>query len=419
MLTVKRIERLRAAGVPGKFSDRGSQDGKKGLYLFVKSKTSAHFVLRYQIEGRSRAMGLGSVEDINLAEARDLVDAARELLKKGLDPLNARYAERAEKKAKEIAEKVAAAGRATFKEVADAYVRKHSPGWRSREHERQWRSSMAAYVYPTLGSLPIDSISTNLVLQCIEPHWERATESMSRVRGRIENVLDYAIARDMRRGDNPARLAIIQHALPAREKISKKQHFAALPFAELPAFMADLRKVEGCAARALQVLVLTAARTGEIREATWDEIDLENALWSIPAGKMKAGIAHTVPLSAHVVELLRKLPREQGNPRVFLSAKRGAALGDAALRRVLGTLRSGVSVHGFRSVFMDWAHETTNYPKVVIDMALAHKIKDPTEASYRRGDLLAKRRKLMEAYTRFALSPPVGGQGQNVVRLRS
>jgi integrase len=296
----------------------------------------------------------------------------------------------------------------TFKECAQDYIAANQDRWKNAIHGKQWLTTLATYVYPVIGALPVASIDTGLVLKCIEPHWKTKTETMSRVRGRIESILDWATVRKYRAGDNPARWrGHLEHVLPDRNKIAKPVNYPSLPYSELPAFMAALRQREGTAARALEFLIHCASRTGEVLGAQWSpEIDLANKMWTIPAGRMKAGQEHRVTLSQHAVELLQNLPRENGNGFVFIGS-RGGGLSSVAMMRLLHSMGHGdISVHGFRSTFRVWCAERTNFPREVAEMALAHKISDKVEAAYQRGDLLKKRFMLAEAWSKYASTPP-------------
>jgi integrase len=389
-LTVKRVERLRE---PGRYLD------SKGLYLQVVSKTNRSWLLRYYRDGRERWMGLGSAHDFSLDEARERARRYRQQLHDGIDPLTARRADKA-------ARALEAAKTMTFKQCAEAYIAANRDAWKSARHGGQWTNTLRDYVYPAIGNLPVAAVDTGLVLKCVEPIWKDKTETASRTRGRIESILDWATVRNYRSGDNPARWrGHLQHVLPPPRKIAKPQHHAALPYADLPQFMVALRAREGSAARALEFCILTAARTGEVIGARWSEIDLDKAVWTVPAGRMKASKEHRVPLSGPAVELLRALPTEDGNEHLFIGP-RGDGLGDMALTAALRRMgHRDITTHGFRSTFMDWAHERTSSPKVVIDMALAHTVGDKVEAAYRRGDLFAKRKQLMEAWAKFASTP--------------
>jgi integrase len=259
-----------------------------------------------------------------------------------------------------------------------------------------------------LGGMAVSDIDTPAALRAIEPIWLTKTETASRVRGRIESVLDWATVRGYRSGDNPARWkGHLAEVLPARGQVARPVHHAAMPYREIPAFMAALREREGVAARALEFAILTAARTGEVIGARWSEIDLDSAVWVVPSGRMKGGREHRVPLSERAVELLRALPIEDGNAYVFMGPRAGSGLSNMSMTAVLRRMgHGGVTVHGMRSTFMDWAHEQTAFPKAAIDMALAHVVSDKVEAAYRRGDLLAKRRQLAEAWSKYCCSPP-------------
>jgi integrase len=357
-------------------------------------------MLRFERAGRERWHGLGSVSVWSLREARERARAARQLLADGIDPIDA-------KKAAKAAAALKAARALTFEEAAKQYYTQHERKWRNAKHSGQFLSTLRTYAFPKIGRLSIADIDTGQVLRCIEPIWHEKTETASQVRGRIEKVLDWATVRGFRTGDNPARWrGHLSELLPAPEKIQKPKHHASLPWAKLPAFMAGLQERAGSAARALEFAILTAARTGEVIGAQWEEIDLTAGVWSIPAGRMKAGKAHRVPLSPAALSILGALPREAENDFVFIGGQRGGGLSNMAMATLLKRMNChDITVHGFRSSFMDWAHERTSYPKHVIDMALAHAIGDKVEAAYRRGDLFDKRRRLMEEWAHFVMTP--------------
>jgi integrase len=311
----------------------------------------------------------------------------------------------------------------TFKECAEDYIAANRDAWRNAKHGQQWITTLKTYVYPTIGNLPVSAIDTGLVLKCIEPHWKTTTETMSRVRGRIEAVLDWATVRKYRAGDNPARWAgLLEHALPAKSKIAKPVHHPALAYSELPAFMVALSQREGVGARALEFLILTGARTGEVLGAHWGEINLTTKMWTVPAGRMKAGAEHRVALSQRAIELLRDLPtdREDNNGGfVFIGPHQGSGLSSASLTQTLRRMgRNDISVHGFRSTFRDWAGEMTNFPREVCELALAHKVGDKTEKAYQRGDLLRKRFMLAEAWSKYCASPPTATADVVPIRTR-
>jgi integrase len=356
------------------------------------------WIFKYELAGKRHELGLGPTHTVSLAEARDRARALRQQLLDGVDPLM----QRREQRQALIAERAKAV---TFKDVASAYLDLHLDSFRNAKHRQQWGTTLATYVYPKIGHMTVADIGPADVLRVIEPNWNSKRETMSRVRQRIKKVLDYAAERQYRTGENPA--ATIA-SLPKGN--SQKQHHAALPYAELPGFLIALRGQDGIIARALEFTVLTAARTGETRGATWEEIDFDTKTWTVPAERMKAGKEHRVPLSVRAVEILRGLPRH--GDRVFQFNDRG-------MSDLIRRMRAGVTVHGMRSAFMDWAHEQTAFPKAVIDLALAHTIGDKVEAAYRRGDLIRKRIALMKAWGDYCASKPVPvvAEGSNVVAI--
>jgi integrase len=410
-LTAKKIERLRKQ--PGRYRD----SLVKGLLLVVQSPTSAAWTLRYEQDGKERWLGLGGLKDLPLAQARERAREKRLMLLDGKDPLDAKRAERA-------ARRVAALKVMTFKQCAEAYLAAHSGKWRSVRHADQWTNSLRDYVYPIIGDLPVDSIDTPLVLKVLEQPveaaadgrypagtlWTARRDSASRVRGRIETILGWATVRQHRAGDNPARWGKhLSEVLPGGN--GGVQHLAALPYADVPEFLAELRRQEGVAARALEFTIICAARTGETLGAVWSEIDFANAMWTIPASRMKSQREHRVPLSPAAIDLLKAAYTQDGNQHVFIG--NGGALPPKSLRHVLRRLgKGGITVHGFRSAFRDWCAERTNYPREVCEMALAHTVGSAVEAAYRRGDLFDKRRKLMEAWGTFCASPALKAAGE-------
>jgi integrase len=404
-LTVKQVSKLTE---PGRYGDG------RGLYLQVTPAGVRSWLLRYERGGRERAMGLGPLADFTLDEARGRARAARQLLKDGVDPIDAREAERAKQKAKAA---TAEATNVTFKDCAEQYFKFHSPKWNNAKHAAQFLSSLKMYAYPALGKLPVAAIDKALVLKAIEPIWYTKTETASRVRGRIESVLDFAQVCGYRTGDNPAAwTGNLVHALPAPGAVAKVNHHPALPFAELPDFIAQLAEHEGSGARALEFAILTAARTGEVIGAVWDEIDLDAKLWTIPAKRMKTKKEHRVPLPDRAIAILKALPRE--GDYVFPGGRAGAAISNMAMAQLLKRMdRLDITVHGFRSTFRDWAAEQTNYPNHVVEMALAHVIGDKVEAAYRRGDLFVKRARLMTDWAKYCVTKPIDA-ANNVMPLR-
>jgi integrase len=401
-LTEKRIAKLTE---PGRYGDG------HGLYLQVLSRTNRSWLLRYQRDGRERWMGLGPLHTFALKEARDRARAARQQLKDGIDPLDHREAERA----KLAVEAVKAL---TFEEAAQQYFDFHERKWRNGKHRQQFLSTLKTYASPVLGKLPIAAIDTGLVLKVIEPIWQDKTETANRTRGRIEAVLDWATVRGYRAGDNPARWkGHLAEVLPARGQIAPHVHHRALPFADAPAFMAQLPAREGIAPQALQFLILTAARTNEVIGARWPEIDLKEKVWTVPAGRMKGHREHRVPLSDPAIAILKALPRE--SDFVFPGGRKGSALSNMAMSEMLKRMkRLDITVHGFRSSFRDWVAEKTSYANIVAEMALAHAIDDKTEAAYRRGELITKRTRLMADWARFCTTTPVR-KTDNVTPIRA
>jgi len=386
-LSAQQVARLQK---PGRYGDGN------GLYLQISKWNTRAWVLRYQLAGRSRDMGLGSLADVTLKEAREKARAARNMLVDGNDPIEARAT-------KKMAARLEAASRITFRECADKYLAAHSAGWRNEKHAGQWRATLQAYAYPVIGNIAVSAIDTNHVIKILEPIWATKTPTASRVRGRVEAILDWAAARKFRSGENPARWrGHMDKLLPQRTKVSKVEHHPALAYLEVGAFIAELRKQESISAKALEFTILTAARTAEAINAHWDEFDLAAKLWIVPGSRMKAGREHRVPLSDRAVELLKALPREKGSPWVFPGGRAKRPLSNMAMLELLrGMKGDGLTVHGFRSTFRDWAGEETNYPREVAEAALGHVIGDKAEAAYRRGDALQKRRSLMDAWARY------------------
>lgn len=377
--------------------------GVDGLALQVLATGGRTWILRKMIAGKRRDMGLGGYPDVTLAGAREKARQMRELVDQGIDPIEDRRAKRA----------ALAAERAkamTFAQCVAAYLDAHGDGWKNAKHRQQWVNTLDTYAGPIIGNLNVVDVDTGLVLKVLEPIWKTKTETASRLRGRIENVLSWATVRGYRQGENPARWkGHLDTLLAARSKIQKVEHHAALPFREMGAFMADLVKMEGIGARALEFAILTAARSGEVRGATWEEIDLDARAWIIPAGRMKAKKEHRVPLSDAALALLRAMPRL--DDLVFPGTRSGRPLSDMSLTAVLRRMgRGDLTAHGFRSTFRDWASELTAYPADVAEMALAHTIKNPVEAAYRRGDLFEKRARLMADWARYCNTLDMAGE---------
>ncbi len=392
---------------PGRHADGG------GLHLLVKESGARSWVYRFMLSGKSRDIGLGTAgpDGISLADARDARDALRLKVKAGIDPLEERQREAAEAHAAAQATQVAGI---TFKAVAETYIGANEGSWRNDKHRQQWKNTLATYVYPVIGELPVAEVGTAHVLQILEPIWKAKAETASRVRGRMETILDAAKARGYREGENPARWrGHIAQILPVRSRLTRGHH-KALPYDAIPAFVGALHKREAVAALALEFTILTAARTGEVIGAKWDEVDLDKAIWTIPASRMKAGKEHRVPLSPRAVEILKST---QGMRKEWLfPANKGGSMSGMAMSMLLRRMKVDVTVHGFRSGFRDWAAECTGYAHEVAEMALAHTIENKVERAYRRGDLFDKRRRLMDDWATYcAIIPPAGA---NVTPIR-
>ena len=417
----------------------------KGLFMQVVGPSSASWVLRYQRGVRTNAkgeikpaehwMGLGPVSDLTLAKARKLASDARTLLtEKGIDPIAAKKAERALK----IIEAAEAEAKAvTFAQCAEHYYKFHSPSWKNAKHKAQFLSSLETYAYPTIGALPVGAISLPLVLKVLLPIWQSKNQTASRVRNRIESVLDYAKVNGWRAdtGSNPAAwTGNLKHALPAPADVTKVKHHPAISYKEIYNFMDALRQRQGVGVAALEFTVLTAARSGETIGAQWSEIELRaipvttrdaegnettisGPCWVIPADRMKADKPHTVPLSERAVEILKALPREQGNPFVFIGASKGKSISAMAMPEALERLAwpSKVTVHGMRSSFRDWASEIGSFDGAVVETALHHTVGNAVERAYKRGSLFDKRRLLMDAWAKWCTTPRLSG---DVVQLR-
>ncbi len=374
--------------------------GAVGLCLCVSATGARSWVVRVNIDGKRREMGLGSFPLVTLAAARQKARAARADGRQGIDPVAQRDQARRDRKAKAALQK-------TFKQCAVAYIDAHSDSWRNAKHRAQWPSTFETYVYPTIGSTLVHEVTQAHVLAVLNPIWKTKTATATRVRGRIEQVLAWASAAGYRQGDNPARwTGLLDQLLPAPGKISKVRHHPAVPVASMPAFLAALRQREGISPRALQFAILTAARSAEVRGSTWAEIDMEAAVWTVPGERMKGGKEHRVPLSTQAIALLENMPRIEGAELIF-PAPRGGKLSDMSLtaitrRMAFKDAAGDVCVpHGFRSSFRDWAFECTDFARDLTEQALAHALESKVEAAYRRGDALERRRTLMQAWASF------------------
>ncbi|QHO76804.1 integrase [Bradyrhizobium sp. CCBAU 051011] len=404
---------------PGLYGDGG------GLYLQVSDFKTKAWVFRYMMAGRARKMGLGDFELVSLKDARKKRDAAYGLVVDGVDPIEERKARKAE-------QAVERAKALTFKECAERYIEANKSGWKSDKHAGQWASTLETYAYPFLGHLPVAAIDVGLVMKVLEQRtekngrqgtlWNIKTETALRTRGRIETVLSYAKARGYRNGENPATWrGHLDQLLPARSQVAPVEHHAALPYSDMPAFMAKLRAKEGVSARALEYTILTAARTGDTIGGKWKEIDKDEKLWTIPAARVKGKKGarkrdHVVPLTKQALAALEAVPTE--GDYLFPGGKADAGLSNAAMSELLkgmGYAPDVATVHGFRSTFKDWCMEQTAYGDELSEMALAHTIKDKVKAAYHRGDMLEKRRRLMADWAAYCTGKTVGGS--NVVKI--
>jgi len=387
-LTPLQIKNLKEPGLHG--------DGA-GLLLKVTPGGSKSWIHRYMHKGADRWMGLGSYPDVSLAEARELAAENRKKLRAGIDPLGERKEERNEVKRERAEAK-------TFGWCVRQYIDVHKAGWSNPKSAQQWESTLETYAGPVIGNLPVSKVDTSHVVEILQPIWSIKTETASRLRGRIEAVLDWATVHKHRTGDNPARLkGHIDALLPPVARVKKVEHHAALPYREIAPFMTALRKQAGIAARACEFAILTACRSGEVRGARWDEIDEAQGVWVIPGERMKARKEHRVPLSAEAKALIANMKKiATDGELIFPGMKEGRPLSDMSLTAVFRRMERGdLTMHGFRSTFRDWAAETTDYPHEMQEMALAHTVGDKVEAAYRRGDMLEKRRTMMQDWADY------------------
>ncbi|MEY9525609.1 integrase [Bradyrhizobium japonicum] len=378
-LTARKVETAK----PGKYGDGGN------LYLIVSATGSRKWVLRFTWRGHAKEMGLGSASTVPLADAREKAASARRKIAQGLNPIDERKRD---------------GGIPTFGEVADDVREALSAGFRNEKHKAQWKSTLENYAAP-LRAKPVDTIATNDILAVLKPIWASKAETASRVRGRIEKVLDAAKAKGFRNGENPARWrGHLDHLLPRPLKLARGHH-AAMPYEDVAEFITKLREREASAALALELCILTAARSGEILGMQWTEIDFDKKIWTVPANRMKAGREHRVPLSARAIAILRKLEKLKLSEFVLAGQQRNKPLSNMAMEMILRRMKiEDATVHGFRSSFRDWAGNVSNFPREITETALAHVIGDKAEQAYRRSDALEKRRKLMDAWAAYCES---------------
>src|SRR5262249_39565564 len=405
-LTALKVDK---ANRPGMYGDGG------GLYLRITEDGAKNWVFRFMLSGRARWMGMGPLHTVNLAEARKRAGEYRLRRHDGIDPIEHRRAER-------LQARLDAAKAITFKECAQNYIKAHRAGWRNGKHAGQWEATLATYAEPVIGKLSVQAIDTALVLKVLEPIWTTKPETAGRVRGRIESVLDWAKVRGYRTGENPARWkGHLDHLLPARGKVRKVEHHAALPYAELPGFVKALREQEGISARALEFTIVTAARTGETIFARWSELDLLDKTWTIPTGRMKAGREHRVPLSARALAILEEMQvhRSGDDGFVFPGAKARRSLSNMAFLMLLRRMkRDDLTAHGFRATFKTWASDRTGFQNEIVEAALAHVVGSKVEQAYQRGDMCEKRRRLMQQWATFCATAPAQEAPSNVAAFR-
>ena len=396
-------------------------DGQ-GLYLRVQAGGSKGWIYRYQLNGKRREMGIGTLTDRPAPEARAAAALLRAQLRTGVDPIEARR--QASEQAEDAAKRVAA-GAVTFRTTAAEYIASHRAGWANAKHASQWENTLLTYADPVIGNKSAAEVNTDDVLRILQPIWTTKTETASRVRSRIELVLSYAKAKKLRQGENPAVWrGHLDALLPKPSKVAPVRHHPALPHARLPAFMTALREVDGVGARALEFAILTAARSGEVRLMTWPEVDLDTKVWTVPAARMKAKHVHRVPLTDAAVRVLKALKPVEGNPYMFSGTRSKAPVSDMTLTAVIRRMNEGhdaapwidpkngaeVVPHGFRSTFRDWAAEVTKYPGEMAEMALAHVVGNAVEAAYRRGDMFERRREMMRAWAKWCKSNSITDQ---------
>lgn len=396
----KRLDalKIKALNTPGRHADGGN------LYLVVDKSGAKRWVFLFRWNGKLKEMGLGGLTSVSLAKARERATKARECLSDGKNPID-----------EGRAAALAARAKRTFGEVADEFLSSQSQQWRNAKHQAQWAMTLSRYAGP-LRDRPVDEIDTAAVLEVLQPIWQSKSETADRVRGRIERVLDAAKAKGERTGDNPARWRHhLDHLLPKRQKLTRGHH-AAMPYAEVPTFMVALRERDSVAVLGLEFLILTAARSGEVLGATWDEFDLNDGIWTIPAQRMKAGREHRVPLVPRALAILERIQTINNGPHVFPGKVKDKPLSAMSFEMLLRRMKVQFTTHGFRSSFRDWAGEVSTFQREVAEAALAHTVGDATERAYRRGDALEKRRKLMDAWASYL---EAGGGSANVVPLRT
>jgi integrase len=410
-LTAKQVENAGA----------GMHADGDGLYLQVGTGGARSWVYRFTLNGKERYLGLGAAADVPLKRARELAVDARRLRAEGVDPIEHRRARRE-------ADRIDAAKAVTFKDVATQFIASHEVAWENSKHRQQWRNTLETYVYPVFGNLPPAQVDTALVMKVLAPIWPVKPETASRVRGRIEVILDAAKTQGLRVGENPALWkGHLANLLPSKKKVRRVRHHPAMPYEAIPAFMALLRARPSVSARALEFCILTATRSSEAIKAHWSEIDIRASAWEIPLERMKRERPHRVPLAGRALEILETFTDKIGFVFPGIGKRQGKSMDEAALDKMLSLMGDwrdkkgqSVTVHGFRSTFRDWAAERTSFPWEIAEVALSHAVGDETEQAYQRGDLFEKRRKLMEAWAKYCTSPPKAAvDATNVVMMRA
>ena len=428
----RNIGKLSAISV-SRLRDKGLHSDGGGLYLRVTDgatdKGGKFWAFRFMRYGKAREMGLGALNAMSLADARLRAAECRKILAEGSDPITARDAVQSQ-------ERLASAREQTFRQCAESYIEAHKAGWRNAKHIWQWDNTLTNHVYPVFGDLPVQEVDLAMVLKVLEPIWKTKTETAARIRGRIEVILDWATAREYRKGENPARWkGHLENLLPSRAKVQRVTHRPALPYEKIGDFVTLLKEQGGIAAQAMAFTILTAARTSEVIGARWDEVDMQKGIWIIPANRIKAGREHRVALSVSALQILQarreaieeekkkagktEKPTERKIDWIFTGLKRGNPLSNVAMLALLKRMnRTDITVHGFRSTFRDWCAEQTNFPREVAEAALAHAVGDKVEAAYRRSDLFDKRRLMMDAWARYCTTPSAKDKGNNVTSMR-
>jgi len=397
--------KLSAIGVKKNTRKGKYSDGVNNLYLEIKASGSKSWIFRYTIYGKRKEMGLGAFPAIELKEAREVAAGLYKAIK--ADPTHDPIIER--KKAVAKAKLEQQENQVTFKWCAEQFIESKAPEWNNKKSPQQWTNTLTTYAYPFIGDYPVKEINTELIMRVLKPIWTTKTETATRIRGRIENILSWAAVQGYRANDNPALWkGHLENLLPKPNKVKKVKPHKALPYKEINTFISELRSHKTMSAFALEVLILTATRTSEVTGALWQEIDFDAGVWAIPADRMKADKEHSIPLSSRALEIIQQLYEVRTSEYIFQGGRVGKGLSNAAMDKLLQvSMKYDVTVHGFRSTFRDWTAEETTYPNELCEMAMAHTIKNQAEAAYRRGDMLKKRMQLMEDWQKYIEQEPV------------